>query len=188
MELKDILEEGHIHMYDHLLVEIEKLYKEENKFYPVFGLFLRSSNEDPTPAFTLLNLPDDYGNMLNSQEGKSMLNEYFKYQIQSIKDINDGYDPCGFLMITEVWKTKLPTEINMEEFRKLNSEEQYKLAQEEGVKSESLYVVLNTDKGDMTADYDVIRDGDAFVRSSEPEVTFFDKEQGGLIMNKFKYF
>ena len=188
MKLEDILLEGHIEAYDYILSNIDKLYKEENAFHPVFALFLKSKTDDPTPAFTFLNLPDDFVPMLNSQEGKNILDKFFKYQIDSIIETDDEFEPYGFLMITEVWKTKLPEDVDMEEFMKLSDEERYDLAQERGVKTESIYIVLNTKEGDMTADYDVIRDGDAFVRSEEPQITFFEKGKGDLNMNKFKYF
>lgn len=188
MQIEDILEDGHIQVYNHILESIDKIYKEENVFYPVFGLFLKSTTDDPKPAFTMLDLPPNYGPMLNSQQGKMLLDEYFKYQIKMIKEQDKEFQPSGFLMITEVWKTKLPEDTDMDYFKSLSTEEQHKLGKEKGIKTESLYVIVNSEKGNMTADYDVIRDGDFFVRSSEPEIHFFEKDSEDFSMNKFKYF
>lgn len=188
MQLKDILEEGHIEAYNSILQTTEELYREENVFYPIFGLFLKSKTDNPKPAFTMLDLPPDFGPMLNSPQGKTLLHEYFKYQINEIKVQDKEFEPCAFLMITEVWKTKLPENTDMEYFKSLSNEEQYKFGQEEGIRTESLYVIVNSEKGDMTADYDVIRDGDNFVKSSEPIIHFFEKGKGDFNMNKFNYF
>lgn len=190
MELKNLLQENHLVKAQELQTAIEDIVKEVGSI-PEPLVFVLTEEKD---QWFQVPIPDP--NMLNSTQGKNLLDRIIQLFIQFLKE-KEKVTPYGVGMITEVWYQKIAKKDEELDPKKveelLNRKASLADVEFENTRNEAVHIYYNTIRGDYNGMLDIIRVGTNFtVGNLEGRVTSkeeLDKLSSGYKhKNRFSFF